>query len=276
MINGHGQSDGGIVPERSPNKPQGAEGMEGRPPVKGNAQERPYHRMQSRTEDMQAALARIREAVKRDKEVKLTSLYPHVYKVEHLEAAYYGLKKTAAAGIDGETWQHYGKDLEENLKDLSNRLAREAYRAKPVRRAYVPKGDGRQRPLGIPALEDKIDQSVTAQILSAIWEEEFMGFSYGFRPGRGPYNALDALTVGIEQRRVGWVLDADIRAYFDTISHEWLVKFIEHRIGDRRIIGLIQKWLKAGVLEEGQWTQNEEGTPQGGLCKALHKPPYAK
>jgi RNA-directed DNA polymerase len=265
MIHGHGQSDGGIVPERSPNKPQGAEGMEGRPPVKGNAQERPYHRMQSRTEDMQAALARIREAVKRDKEVKLTSLYHHIYKVEHLEAAYHRLKKTAAAGIDGETWQHYGQDLEENLKDLSNRLAREAYRAKPVRRAYVPKGDGRQRPLGIPALEDKIVQSVTAQILSAIWEEEFMGFSYGFRPGRGPHNALDALTVGIEQRRVGWVLDADIRAYFDTISHEWLVKFIEHRIGDRRIIGLIQKWLKAGVLEEGQWTQNEEGTPQGGL-----------
>jgi retron-type reverse transcriptase len=169
--------------------------------------------MQSRTEDMQAALARIREAVKRDKEVKLTSLYHHVYKVEHLEAAYHRLKKTAAAGIDGETWQHYGKDLEENLKDLSNRLAREAYRAKPVRRAYVPKGDGRQRPLGIRALEDKIVQSVTAQILSAIWEEEFMGFSYGFRPGRGPHNALDALTVGIEQRRVGWVLDADIRAY---------------------------------------------------------------
>ena len=243
--------------------------MEGRLPVKGSAQERPYHRMQSRTEGMQAALARIREAVKRDKQVKLTSLYHHVYKVEHLKAAYQGLKKAAATGIDGETWQHYGEHLEENLQDLSNRLARGAYRAKPVRRAYVPKGDGRQRPLGIPALEDKIVQSVTAQILSVIWEEEFLGFSYGFRPGRGPHNALDALTVGIEQRRVGWVLDADIRAYFDTISHEWLVKFIEHRIGDRRIIGLIQKWLKAGVLEEGQWTQNEEGTPQGGLISPV-------
>jgi group II intron reverse transcriptase/maturase len=225
--------------------------------------------MQSRTEGMQAALARIREAVKRDKQVKLTSLYHHVYKVEHLKAAYQGLKKAAATGIDGETWQHYGEHLEENLQDLSNRLARGAYRAKAVRRAYVPKGDGRQRPLGIPALEDKIVQSVTAQILSVIWEEEFLGFSYGFRSGRGPHNALDALTVGIEQRRVGWVLDADIRAYFDTISHEWLVKFIEHRIGDRRIIGLIQKWLKAGVLEEGQWTQNEEGTPQGGLISPV-------
>jgi len=269
MIHGHGQSDGGIVPEKSPNKPQGAEGMEGRLPVKGNAQERPYHRMQSRKEGMQAALARIRGAVKRDKQVKLTSLYHHVYNVAHLKAAYQGLKKAAAAGIDGETWQHYGQDLEGNLKDLSNRLARGGYRAKPVRRVYVPKSDGRQRPLGIPALEDKIVQSVTAQILSAIWEEEFLGFSYGFRPGRGPHNALDALTVGIEQRRVGWVLDADIRAYFDTISHEWLVQFIEHRIGDRRIIGLIQKWLKAGVLEAGQWTRNEEGTPQGGLISPV-------
>jgi group II intron reverse transcriptase/maturase len=221
--------------------------------------------MQSRNEGMQAALARIREAVKRDKQVKLTSLYHHVYNVEHLKAAYQGLKKAAAAGIDGETWDHYGQDLEGNLKDLSNRLAGGGYRAKPVRRVYVPKSDGRQRPLGIPALEDKIVQSVTAQILSTIWEEEFKGFSYGFRPGRGPHNALDALTVGIEQRRVGWVLDADIRAYFDTISHEWLVKFIEHRIRDRRMIDLIQKWLKAGALEEGQWTQNEEGTPQGGL-----------
>ena len=269
MINGHGQSDGGIVPEKFPNNLQGAEGMEGRLPVKGNAQEGPSHRTQSRTEGMQKVLERIREAVKREKEAKLTSLYHHIYTVAHLKEAYYGLKKQAAAGVDGETWQHYGERLEANLEDLAGRLARGGYRARPVRRKYIAKGDGRQRPLGIPALEDKIVQSVTAQIFTAIWEEEFLGYSYGFRPGRNPHQALDALVVGIQQKRVNWVLDADIRGFFDTISHEWLVKFIEHRIGDRRMITLTQKWLRAGVLEEGQWTQSEEGTPQGGIISPV-------
>ena len=269
MIDGHGQSDGGIIPEKSPNNPEGAEGMEGRPPVKGNVQEHPSPRTQSRTEGMQAVLARIREAVKRDKEVKLTALYHHVYNIDHLRSAYCELKKKAAPGVDGVTWQQYGQELEANLQDLSERLARGAYRATPVRRVYIPKADGRRRGLGIPALEDKIVESVTAQILSVIWEEEFLGFSYGFRPKRSPHNALDALTVGIERKRVGWVLDADIRAYFDTISHEWLVKFIEHRIGDQRIIGLIQKWLRAGVLEDGSWTLSEEGTPQGNLISPV-------
>ena len=269
MINGHGQSDGGIVPEKSPNNLQGAEGMEGRQPVKGNAQEGPSHRTQSRTEGMQKVLERIREAVSRDKEAKLTSLYHHIYNVGHLREAYYGLRKRAAAGVDGETWQHYGERLEANLEDLAGRLARGGYRARPVRRKYIAKADGRQRPLGIPALEDKIVQSVTAQIFTAIWEEEFLGYSYGFRPGRNAHQALDALVVGIQQKRVNWVLDADIRGFFDTISHEWLVKFIEHRIGDRRIITLTQKWLRAGVLEEGQWTQSEEGTPQGGIISPV-------
>lgn len=269
MIDEHGQSDGGIVPEKTPNKPQGAEGMEGRPPVKGNAQEHPSHRTQSRTEGMQQALERIREAVKRDKEAKLTSLYHHVYNVEHLKAAYYGLRKQAAPGVDGETWQHYGENLEANLKDLSGRLARGAYRALPVRRKYISKSDGRQRPLGVPALEDKIVQSVVAQIYSVIWEEEFLGSSYGFRPGRNPHQALDALAVGIQQKRVNWVLDADLRGFFDTLSHEWLVKFIQHRIGDRRLVTLTQKWLRAGVLEEGQWTQSEAGTPQGGIISPV-------
>jgi len=149
------------------------------------------------------------------------------------------------------------------LEDLSDRLGRGAYRATPVRRVYIPKADGRERPLGISALEDKIVESVTAQILSVIWEEEFLGFSYGFRPGRSPHQALDALTVGIERKRVRWVLEVDIRAYYDTISQEWLGKFIEHRIGDRRILNLIQKWMQAGVLEKGQWTLSEEGVPQG-------------
>ena len=269
MIDGHGQSEGGIVPKKSSNKPEGAERMEGRPPVKGNEQEHPSYRTQSRALEMKMVLERIREAVKKDKEAKLTSMYHHVYAVEHLREAYAGLKRKAAPGVDGETWDHYGENLEAHLKDLSGRLARGGYQALPVRRKYIPKPDGRQRPLGVPALEDKIVQSVVAQILMAIWEEEFMGFSYGFRPGKSPHNALDAVVVGIQQMKVNWVLDADIRGFFDTISHEWLVKFIEHRIGDRRIVALIQKWLRAGVLEEGQWIASEGGTPQGGLVSPI-------
>lgn len=218
---------------------------------------------------MTKTLERIREAVKRDKEDKLTALYHHIYQVEHLREAYEGLKKKAAPGIDGENWQHYGENLAANLESLSERLARGAYRAKAVRRKYIEKAGGGLRPLGIPALEDKIVQSVTGQILTVVWEAEFKGFSYGFRPGKSAHNALDALVVGIEEKRVNWVLDADIRGYFDTISHEWLIKFIEHRIGDRRIVKLIQKWLRAGVLEEGQWKQNEAGTPQGGLISPI-------
>jgi RNA-directed DNA polymerase len=214
---------------------------------------------------MQAALARIRAAVRRHKEEQFTSLYHHVYNIEHLREAYLGLKQGAAAGADGETWQHYGQNLEANLQDLAGRLRRGAYRAIPVRRVYIPKADGRQRPLGVPALEEKIVQSVVSQILTVIWEEEFLGFSYGFRPGRSPHQALDALTVGIQERRVNWVLDADIRGFYDTLSHEWLGKFVAHRIGDGRILALIQKWLKAGVLEDGCWTPSEEGAPQGGL-----------
>jgi RNA-directed DNA polymerase len=268
-MNGQGQSDGGIVPKKYPNKPKGAEGMEGRPPVKGNVQEYPFRPTQSGENGMPKVLERIREAERRDKEAKLTSLYHHVYNIDHLRIAYEKLKKKAAAGIDGETWQHYGQNLEENLRELSERLARGAYRAKPVRRVYIPKADGRQRPIGIPVLEDKMVQYVTAQILTVIWEEEFQGFSYGFRPKRDPHQALDALAVGIEKKKVNWILDADIRGFFDTIGHEWLVKFIEQRIGDKRIITLIEKWLKVGVLEEGKWTQSEEGTPQGGIISPI-------
>ena len=229
----------------------GAEGMEGGSLTKGKAVQSPMPRTQSRMTGMSVTLERLRLAVRRDQREKLTSLYHHVYKVDHLREAYFRLKREAAPGVDGETWQHYGQHLEKHLQDLSERLQRSAYRATPVRRTYIEKADGRQRPLGIPALEDKIVQGVTAQILSVIWEEEFLGFSYGFRPGRNPHNALDALTVGIERKCVRWVLDADLRAFFDTISHVWLVKFIQHRIGDRRVVHLIQKWLKAGVLEEG-------------------------
>jgi len=271
MMNNFRQSDGGVVPGKSPNasEPKEAEGMEGRPPAKGNAVQPAMLRTQSRENGMGAALERIRIAVERDKKAKFTALYHHIYNVDHLREAYLRLRRDAAPGVDGQTWQQYGQDLEKRLQDLSERLRRGAYRTPPVRRVYIPKPDGRQRPLGIPALEDKIVQWVTAQIFSTIWEAEFLGFSYGFRPGRSPHDALDALTVGITRKRVNWVLDADLRGFYDTLSHEWLVKFIQHRIGDKRIVWLIQKWLKAGVLEDGRWTPSEEGTPQGGLISPV-------
>ncbi len=183
--------------------------------------------------------------------------------------AYLSLKREAAPGVDGETWRHYGEELEKNLQDLSARLKRGAYRAKPVRRVYIPKADGRQRPLGVTTLEDKIVQRAAVEVLNAIYETDFIGFSYGFRPRRSPHQALDALYLGLRTRRVNWVLDLDIRSYFDRISHEWLVKFVEHRIADRRVVRLIQKWLSAGVLEEGKHLRVEEGTPQGGSASPL-------
>jgi group II intron reverse transcriptase/maturase len=193
----------------------------------------------------------------------------HVYDVERLRAAYLALQRDAAAGVDGVTWRHYGKALEENLRDLSARLRRGAYRAKPVRRAYIAKADGRLRPLGVPTLEDKLVQRAAAEVLSAVYESDFLGFSYGYRPGRNPHQALDALTVGIETRRVNWVLDADLRDFFATLDHGWLVKFIEHRVADQRVVHLIQKWLRAGVLEEGKRTRSEVGTVQGGSISPL-------
>ena len=243
--------------------------MEGRRPAKGNEHQGHISRTQGRSKDMSQALERIRLAVRRDKKAKLTALNHHVYNIDHLREAYWGLNSKSAPGVDGETWEHYGQDLEVRLQDLSRRLRSGAYRATPVRRVYIPKADGRQRPLGVPALEDKIVQSVVAQIFTVIWEEEFMGFSYGFRPGRSAHQALDALAVGIEWKRVRWVLDADIRGFYDAISHEWMVKFVEHRIGDRRVVNLIKKWLKAGVMEEGRWTRSEKGTPQGGLISPI-------
>ena len=272
MMNDDGQSDSCVVPAKSANKilPEGmAEQMEGRRLVKGNANEGTMSRAQNRIQGMQEALKRIRQAVRREPKQGMTSLYHHVYEVEHLREAYLSLKKGAAAGIDGVTWQQYGEELEVKLENLSGRLRRGAYRAPAVRRVYIPKADGRRRGLGIPALEDKIVQWLVAQILSAIWEAEFKGFSYGFRRGRSAHDALDALAVGIEQRPINWVLDADIRGYFDAISHEWLEKMIEHRVGDRRITALIGKWLRAGVLEDEELKRSEDGTPQGGLVSPV-------
>jgi group II intron reverse transcriptase/maturase len=216
-----------------------------------------------------SALERVRQAARKDRKQQFTALLHHVYDIERLRTAYLALQRGAAPGVDGETWKHYGENLEANLRDLSGRLERGAYRAKPVRRAYIPKADGRQRPLGIPALEDKIVQRAAVEVLNAIYETDFLGFSYGSRPGRSPHQALDALSTGIMTKRVNWVLDADLRGFFDTLDHGWLVKFIEHRVGDRRVVRLIQKWLSAGVLEDGKRTRSEVGTVQGGSVSPL-------
>ncbi len=271
-MNERGKSDSLIVPEKPPNKgcgaPRSAEGVEGRGLAEGNPIQQPRSRTQSRL-DLQHAVERIRQAARKDKKLRFTALWHHVYSKERLRESYYGLKRKAAPGVDGQTWQHYGENLEENLRDLSERLRRGAYRAKPVKRTYIPKRDGRERPIGVTTLEDKIVQRAVVKVLEVIYETDFKGFSYGFRPGRSAHDALDALAVGIRFKKVSWVLDADIRGFFDAISHEWLIKFIEHRIGDRRVIRHIRKWLKAGVMEEGKRMPSEEGTPQGGSVSPL-------
>ncbi len=272
MMHGHGKSDSPIEPKKPPNKaePEAAEAVEERGLAKGKAPKRNMSRTQGRT-SMSSALERIRQAARRDKRQRFTALLHHVYEIERLRAAYFGLKREAAAGIDGETWRQYREGLESNLLDLSERLKRGAYRAQPVRRAYIGKvGEPEKlRPLGVLVLEDKIVQRATAEVLSALYEQDFVGFSYGFRPGRSPHRALDALSVGIMRRKVNWVLDADIRGFFDTLDHGWLVKFIEHRVADRRVVRLIQKWLKAGVLEDGKRLDSEVGTVQGGSISPL-------
>jgi retron-type reverse transcriptase len=270
MTNGPGKSDRPTVPEKSPNNAgqPAAEGMEGRGLAKGNLPQQNASRIQSRG-DAPSALERVRQAAAKDKKLRFTALLHHIYNLDTLRMAYFGLKKEAAPGVDGETWRHYGEQLEVNLQDLSDRLKRGAYRARPVRRVYIPKADGRQRPLGVTTLEDKIVQRAAVEVLNAIYETDFLGFSYGFRPGRSQHQALDALYTGLLTRKVNWVLDLDIKGFFDGLSHEWLVKFIEHRVADRRVVRLIQKWLNAGVLEDGKRIRAEEGTPQGGSASPL-------
>jgi RNA-directed DNA polymerase len=263
------KSDPPIVPQKSANKARqcAAEPMEGRGGANGNAELQSTVRTQSREAVFQAQV-RIREAVNRNRTEKLTALLHHI-SIDVLRAAFFALKKRAAAGIDELTWADYGKELESRLCDLHGRLHRGVYRALPSRRVYIPKADGKQRPLGIAAIEDKIVQAAVVMILTPIYEAEFLGFSYGFRRGRGQHDALDALAYGIKSRNVRWILDADIRSFFDTLSHEWLIKFVEHRIGDRRIIRLIAKWLKAGVLDGGSAIETSEGTPQGAVISPL-------
>jgi len=271
-MNGQGKSDNLVVPVTPSNKGNGeplpAEKVEGSELAKGNLKWRNRSRTQGRG-DLQNALLRIRQAAAKDKQQRFTTLWHHVYNVDRLREAYFNLKSEAAPGVDGQSWQEYGKNLEANLQDLSRRLRCGAYRAKPVKRVYIPKDDGRERPIGIPVLEDKLVQRAMVAVLQAVYEQDFVGFSYGFRPGRSAHNALDALTVGILRRKVNWILDADIRGFFDTINHEWLGKFVEHRIADQRVIRHISKWLKAGVLEEGKRIQVEEGSPQGGSISPM-------
>jgi group II intron reverse transcriptase/maturase len=268
-MNGDRESHSGIVPTKRSNEGRAGpkEIVEGRPLTKENAEEPNPHRTQSRESGL-SGLDRVRQAAKGDKQLQFTALLHHV-NIELLRSSYYNLKRKAAAGVDGVTWQAYGDGLEERLADLHGRIHRGAYHAKPSRRVWIPKADGRQRPLGIAALEDKIVQSAVVQVLNQIWEEDFLDFSYGFRPGRGQHDALDALYVGITSKRVNYVLDLDIRSFFDRVGHDHLEKFVRHRIGDERLVRLILKWLRAGVMEDGKWFETKEGTPQGAVVSPV-------
>jgi RNA-directed DNA polymerase len=264
-VHDSGESYSGIVPARPSNKSGGppAETEEGRTLTKENVGQPNPNWTPSRGSGP-SGLDRVREAAKRDGKLRFTALLHHVT-IELLRDSYSNLKKKAAPGVDGVTWEEYGRDLEGRLKDLHGRIHRGAYRALPSRRVWIPKSDGRQRPLGIAALEDKVVQAAIGTVLNQIWEEDFLGFSYGFRPGRSQHDALDALYVGITRKKVNWVLDLDVRSFFDKVDHNWMIQFVEHRIGDKRIVRLIQKWLKAGVMEQGQRYETKEGTPQGSV-----------
>ena len=263
------KSDCAVVPVNQPNKggQLPAEAGEGRAQMKENIDQSPMLPTQSGN-GMSQRLNGVRKAAKERKQERFTALLHHL-NVDLLRDSFYALKRGASPGVDGVTWQEYETGLEDRLVDLHSRVHRGAYRAQPSRRVYIPKADGRQRPLGIAALEDKIVQQAVVTILNQIYEVDFKGFSYGFRPGRSPHQALDALTVGLERKKVNWVLDADIRGFFDNMSHEWTVRFIEHRVADRRIHRLIQKWLQAGVSEDGQWSETKQGTPQGAVVSPL-------
>src|SRR5271154_1946632 len=264
-----GKSDGLVVPAKPPNNAElsVAEVVEGRRPAKGNAagKTRPGP---SAGLGLPSALDRVRQKARTDKKERFTALLHHV-SVDRLREAYRAINPNAATGVDEVTWQDYGVDLEDNLTDLHRRVQSGSYRARPTRRAYIPKPDGRTRPLGIAALEDKVVQRAVVEVLNSIFETDFLGFSYGFRPGRSAHDALDALAFGIDRKKVSWVLDADIRDFFGQLDHEWLMRFLEHRIADRRVLRLIQKWLAAGVIEDGIWSQTTAGTAQGASASPL-------
>jgi len=263
------KSDGVIVPEKQPNE-EGLpleEAMEGRTPAKGNSRQTAAPRTQSR-DRASNGLTAVRQAARKNKEEQFTTLLHHIT-VDLLKRSYFALKRKAAPGIDGVTWQAYGENLKEKLTDLHDSIHRGSYRAHPARRIHIPKPDGSQRPLSILCLEDKIVQQAVVYVLEAIFEEDFLGFSYGFRPGRGQHNALDALYTGIIRKKVGWVLDADIQGFFDAMSHDWIMRFLQHRIADKRILRLIRKWLKVGIDDNGQIKRSSIGTPQGAVISPI-------
>jgi retron-type reverse transcriptase len=268
-MNGGEESDGVVIPVNPSNKAQAqpagaAEREEGRTPTKENtSQERTQPAQEGKR--VSQGLAGVRKVAQEKRQERFTSLLHHVT-VDLLRSSFFGLKKDAAPGVDGVTWAEYENDLEARLTGLKDRIHRGAYRAQPSRRIYLPKADGRKRPIGIAALEDKLVQQAVVTILNAVYEVDFRGFSYGFRPGRSPHQALDALSVGILRKKVNWILDADIPGVFDHMRHEWTMKFVQHRIADPRVLRLIQKWLKAGVSEDGEWSETKVGTPQGAVA----------
>ena len=270
-MNADRKSDGSVVPSNPANKDAteaSAESAEGRVPAARNIVPSNLARTSSRKKRRSRGLYGVREAARTSRDLKFTALLHHV-NVELLTSSFYQLKKNAAAGVDEVTWHEYEVSLEDRISDLHGRIHRGGYRAKPSRRVYIPKPDGRLRPLGIASLEDKVVQHAVRTVLQCIYEEDFLGFSYGFRPSRSPHQALDALAYAIYEHRVNWVLDADIQGFFDEIDRDWLIKFLEHRIGDRRIIRLIKKWLNAGIIEEADWSDNGKGTPQGSVISPL-------
>jgi RNA-directed DNA polymerase len=270
-MNARRKSDESVVPTTSANNgaaEASAESIEERDSAKRNAGRTALPRTPSRNSGKSCGLHGVREAARKDRKLRFTALLHHVNE-DCLTEAFFNLKKTAAVGVDGVTWQEYEQNLEANIADLHDRVHRGAYRAKPSRRTWIPKPDGRQRPLGIASLEDKIVQQAVLWVLQCIYERDFLGFSYGFRPNRNCHQALDALTVAVSDKKVNWILDADIQGFFDAIDHEWLIKFLEHRIGDRRILRLIRKWLRAGVSEDGEWSKTTVGTPQGAVISPL-------
>jgi RNA-directed DNA polymerase len=269
LMNGHEKSDSPVLPVKLPNKPgeSGAEAVEERGLPEGNAasETRPGR---SAGLGVSSDLDRVRQVARKDRDVRFTALLHHV-SVDRLRDAYRAIRPNAAAGVDEVTWSDYGLDLEANLCDLHARVQQGSYRVKPSRRVYIPKTDGRLRPLGITSLEDKIVQRAVVEVLNAVYEQDFVGFSYGFRPGRSQHDALDALAAGILRKKVNYVLDADIRDFFTTLDQSSLLKFIEHRIADKRVLRLIQKWLAAGVIEDGEWSRTDTGTAQGASVSPL-------
>lgn len=271
-MNADGKSDERVVPKNPANNDGQAgplaESAEGRRPTRRNTEQSNLPCTQRQNRRRSSGLDGVRDAARKDRELTFTSLLHHV-SVDLLRDSFYRLKRKAAVGVDEVSWQDYERDLESNLVDLHGRIHRGAFRAKPSRRVYIDKIDGTKRPLGIPSLEDKIAQHAIRHVMQHIYEEDFLGFSYGFRPRRSPQQALDAVSVGITEQRVNWIIDADIKGFFDEIDRDWLMKFIEHRIGDKRLLRLIQRWLNAGIIEETDWSDSGKGTPQGAILSPM-------